>query len=478
MTQSKKKGKYETYGGYKLDVSNSNIIDVVDLSDAKVTKEWFYTNYINLRKPAVLKNSEKKPEFLRMDINNFKISNLLNTITDSDQSEKLQVEEINNGGFGSGKRRLKMSLTDFVHRIRNGESLYLTTQYEENESYLGTLDELNDDSEIDDDDEEVGEGFGKFEGFDSESSVDNEFADIDEKDDYDENDQELEQALANEIGSSDALMIYQPPLDRLIPSKSKLLPPVISTLFEPLVPQQINLWCGRTPSQTHQLQVVKKSGHIVDVNRGLPVPNATSTGLHHDHADNLYILVQGQKRFTLFSPDFANKLYTVGDIRHIYDTGVIDYIKNDKAPTWRNVRADGTCISTDNDDSFQDKVDKIDDNEEKSDPPSFCKIPPVLLHLNEVEGEERLLLEKYCDEKFPEFSPIKLSATQVALSDGDLLYLPAGWFHEVTSFGDEANSNIHTAINYWFIPPDGPSIEKPYTDHSYRIEFDEAFEDL
>lgn len=480
MTQLKKKGKAEIYKGYKLDPSRTNSIDVVDLKDPKVTKEWFFENYIQPRKPALLKNNEKKSNFLRMETDQFKIDKILDTIGDSGRDAKLQVEELNGGGFGSGKKRLKISLTEFIHRIKSGESLYLTTQYSENEPSVDDFDDFNEEEDDDDNESEENQsGFGNFEGIDSENSDFGEFEDIDEKDDFDENDQDLEQALMDEIGGGDELMIYQPPLDRLIPSKSNLLPPVISSLLEPLVPQQINLWCGRTPSKTKQLEIVKENDSIVEVNKGLSTPNATSTGLHHDHADNLYILIQGKKRFTLFSPDFASKLYTVGDIRQIYDTGVIDYIKNDKAPKWRNVRADGSV--TEDYENYNDKGNKMDTievDEEKIDPPSFCKIPPIFLHLDEVKDDEKLDLEKYCDEKYPEFSPIKYSAAQVTLSDGDLLYLPAGWFHEVTSFGDEVNSNIHTAINYWFTPPDGPSIEKPYTDHSYRIEFEEAYGDL
>jgi hypothetical protein len=36
---------------------------------------------------------------------------------------------------------------------------------------------------------------------------------------------------------------------------------------------------------------------------------------------------------------------------------------------------------------------------------------------------------------------------------GEMLYLPAGWFHEVTSFGG-ASSGGHFAFNYWMHPPD------------------------
>lgn len=36
---------------------------------------------------------------------------------------------------------------------------------------------------------------------------------------------------------------------------------------------------------------------------------------------------------------------------------------------------------------------------------------------------------------------------------GEMLYLPAGWFHEVTSFGGR-RSGGHLAFNYWMHPPD------------------------
>ena len=52
--------------------------------------------------------------------------------------------------------------------------------------------------------------------------------------------------------------------------------------------------------------------------------------------------------------------------------------------------------------------------------------------------------------------------TEIVLNVGDVLYLPAGWFHEVLSETTEAN-NGHMAFNYWFHPPDGNSFKEPYT---------------
>ena len=51
--------------------------------------------------------------------------------------------------------------------------------------------------------------------------------------------------------------------------------------------------------------------------------------------------------------------------------------------------------------------------------------------------------------------------TEVVLNAGDMLFLPAGWFHEVLSETTEEN-NGHMAFNYWFHPPDGATFEKPY----------------
>jgi ribosomal protein L16 Arg81 hydroxylase len=44
----------------------------------------------------------------------------------------------------------------------------------------------------------------------------------------------------------------------------------------------------------------------------------------------------------------------------------------------------------------------------------------------------------------------------VSLQEGHVLYLPCGWFHEVTSAGE------HCALNYWFHPPTTRRYRAPY----------------
>lgn len=65
-------------------------------------------------------------------------------------------------------------------------------------------------------------------------------------------------------------------------------------------PLQINLWMG-----------VSESG--------------SSSGLHHDFHDNLYVLLRGRKRFRLFDPSMAAAMYLHGTLAHVHANGRIVY---------------------------------------------------------------------------------------------------------------------------------------------------------
>ena len=60
-----------------------------------------------------------------------------------------------------------------------------------------------------------------------------------------------------------------------------------------LIPQNINVWMGC---------------HMNNKKEGI---YCSSTGLHHDYHDNLYILYQGIKIFTIISPEFYDCMYNV-----------------------------------------------------------------------------------------------------------------------------------------------------------------------
>mmetsp|Transcript_1078 Transcript_1078/g.2439 ORF Transcript_1078/g.2439 Transcript_1078/m.2439 type:complete len:568 (-) Transcript_1078:296-1999(-) len=96
--------------------------------------------------------------------------------------------------------------------------------------------------------------------------------------------------------------------------------------------------------------------------------------------------------------------------------------------------------------------------EEEGDPPSFCT------------GIDLSLPDEQLKAAFPGF-PGKAAAMEVTLKAGQMLYLPAGWFHEVTSFSPQLRKKGkgsksaaatgapdaacgHMAVNLWFHPPD------------------------
>lgn len=69
--------------------------------------------------------------------------------------------------------------------------------------------------------------------------------------------------------------------------------------------------------------------------------------------------------------------------------------------------------------------------------------------------------------EYPLFCDVALQSVDVVA--GQILYLPASWFHEVQSFaegdGDTAGASVHCALNYWFWPPcSSGTCEAPYAD--------------
>eukprot|EP00240_Pyramimonas_obovata_P013098 CAMPEP_0118930864 /NCGR_PEP_ID=MMETSP1169-20130426/7406_1 /TAXON_ID=36882 /ORGANISM="Pyramimonas obovata, Strain CCMP722" /LENGTH=244 /DNA_ID=CAMNT_0006873285 /DNA_START=160 /DNA_END=890 /DNA_ORIENTATION=+ len=50
-----------------------------------------------------------------------------------------------------------------------------------------------------------------------------------------------------------------------------------------------------------------------------------SSGLHHDYHDNLYVLLRGCKRFQMYCPGDAPKMYTNGALARVHSNGRINY---------------------------------------------------------------------------------------------------------------------------------------------------------
>ncbi len=240
-------------------------------------------------------------------------------------------------------------------------------------------------------------------------------------------------------------------------------------------------------------------------------PDGSSSGLHHDFHDNLYILLRGKKRFRLYSPADALNMYTTGKIVKVHENGRINYdgaltradgadpiadaaaeaaLEQERAELdleaaeasgdqGRIARAEGrvekamdVVLSIQmNDDAFGDMVEGSADGQEASSsegsPLNFCKVDPNLS-------------PSVLADKFPKFLQAKETFCEV--NAGEMLYLPAGWFHEVTSCNASPLSTGknekggHLAFNYWFHPPDNVgngsgSFARPYTSDFWKNDF-------
>lgn len=295
--------------------------------------------------------------------------------------------------------------------------------------------------------------------------------------------------------------------------------PLQPALLGHLVPQNINVWMGNN-----------KDG--------------SSSGLHHDYHDNLYILLRGRKRFRLYSPADTARMYTRGTLLRVHANGRINYEGEATTADGADPLAEAAALaaaekddaerelalaeqalqqvsggddaaaharlaaaesrldramrallrvereddadaseSEDGDGEFgafhfdeSDESDESDEAEEAEedkegeedesvdgkrrvvdktvkDPANFSRVDTF--QLRDAAAKEALLRE------FPLFADS--TAAFCELGVGDMLYLPASWFHEVESFGGGAANGGHLALNYWYHPPDAlASFETPY----------------
>lgn len=427
--------------------------DVDCITTKDTDDKSFFGNYISARKPVKLSNKNESNKII-FDYTKLTPDIIVEKL---DYKEPLLVEKKYKNGFGNGNKREKMTLSQLMEKFNDGaDEFYLTTQYAEHDEHDGEDEEEEDeeDGDDDDDDEDNYELDVQLENELPESlkikpSVEEEFPEGSDSEEFDfdnvRDDYESdEDSPSSEIDEARVRELFQPPLTNICKELSVKVP-----LFSTLVPQQINLWMGLVDPKKLPLEeeVLTQNADVGSLGKFIPGPG-TSSGLHHDHSDNLYVLLSGRKRFTIFSPFEAEKLHTIGNIENIFPNGVINYKRDSFAPNWIHMRDDGSL-----DGEFEKPV------ETELDPPNFSKIPPVFLHLDEIENDEiREKLMKMRDSQFPEL--IDLQKYEIWLNPGDMLYLPAGWFHEVSSFGDE--SSIHMALNYWFAPPNNDKFETPY----------------
>lgn len=175
----------------------------------------------------------------------------------------------------------------------------------------------------------------------------------------------LKQVMASPQGNRDLYLnlqhdnVIEPPLLQLLGDFS--IPPY----FKDLSLRCVNLWMGNSP-------------------------DSITTPLHHDFNDNLYVVVEGRKHFTLFPPEQASNLYPQGKLLGVDPNGYIRYESMDHKP-------------------------------------HMTQLDPVDVDLA----------------RFPLYAEAAPTRRECYVEKDEMLFLPAGWFHQVTSIGR------HVAVSFF-----------------------------
>ena len=120
--------------------------------------------------------------------------------------------------------------------------------------------------------------------------------------------------------------------------------PLRPALLGNLVLHQVNAWLGSSPEGPHCAGCVQAHAFCLTLYLGRSgvcvcqwlcsscsacsrdlLSAGSSSGLHHDFHDNLYILLRGRKRFTLYPPSLAKRMATQGCIAHVHPNGRVRY---------------------------------------------------------------------------------------------------------------------------------------------------------
>ncbi|KAI0640863.1 Clavaminate synthase-like protein [Trametes meyenii] len=173
----------------------------------------------------------------------------------------------------------------------------------------------------------------------------------------------------------------------------------------------------------------------------------------------------------------------MGELDELEDSGAGPSRKEgDDDPEEEEEEEEWKGIGHSDEDDNEDGVNADDGNEESgedededailgegkgSEPSSFSRIPTAYLHQYLGISTTAALPPTFSS---ADFAGLKNTTDPyvVELSEGEMLYLPASWWHEVTSTstGDSTSGDaVHMAFNYWFYPPDAlDSFEAPYRD--------------
>jgi hypothetical protein len=195
----------------------------------------------------------------------------------------------------------------------------------------------------------------------------------------------------------------------------------------------------------------------------------TTSRLHVDAADNLYFLLQGRKQFTIWAPNFVGYMNTIGPSYGVNKDG-LEYqfnTNNFKEFVVKQLRQENKTLeqvfstaSSNDQEGYENNMNYKVLKELLSKQLEYLTDDLHFSMLSTNPGSTLWDSQQCYDEVNPSGDGAGMGMTEcgknrlpipsaiIDLYPGDLLFLPAGWFHQVKSF-----SGPHTAVNYWWKPP-------------------------
>lgn len=242
---------------------------------------------------------------------------------------------------------------------------------------------------------------------------------------------------------------YRPPLHLLkddlpISSNDTIMKLIRDNLSD------INLWMSNTNLQSS----IAPHPHL----------RPTASRLHRDAEDNLYIVLEGEKQFSLWHPCHYRDMKTISPSYHVNKDGLAtqfdvnafkNFVRHYVSEKWSINQAKNHGTSGKNSTSQED-IDSRQKFQESEDYLAFVRsFHPILQKLladsekNVQYDTVNIHFSQKSSHSFSSFlSPLPPPTMTVTIRPGDVLYLPTGWFHEVTSIPGR-----QTALNFWWKPP-------------------------
>eukprot|EP00519_Triparma_laevis_P010336 CAMPEP_0182496864 /NCGR_PEP_ID=MMETSP1321-20130603/5448_1 /TAXON_ID=91990 /ORGANISM="Bolidomonas sp., Strain RCC1657" /LENGTH=642 /DNA_ID=CAMNT_0024700585 /DNA_START=89 /DNA_END=2014 /DNA_ORIENTATION=+ len=202
-----------------------------------------------------------------------------------------------------------------------------------------------------------------------------------------------------------------------------------------------------------------------------------SSGLHYDYHDNMLLCLKGYKRVRVIKPEFASKCYMVEA-----DEGDFNFVEEEEEEEVKEEGGKGD----DGDDDSEASVTIGKGFDYDSDTPDSDAAPKPSLKLPHFSRVDPNLSQKELSESFPDFVDVPQEIIDVG--PGQMLYLPAGYLHEVRSYGfkpsdwkggdekledkeggtiveETKDDGVHMAANWWYDPPEkNATSQNPYNE--------------